>query len=313
MFRHLLVPLDGSRLAESALPAAAELARRLRASVTLLHILEPDAPPTVHGDRHLRSPAEAEGYLAGAADWMAARQVPAEVAFNQQQGDVAVTIARIGSAVGAGLIVLTTHGRSGVRGLLFGRVAQQVLQRGTIPVLLIQPSPAGRDAAFACRLVLVPMDGSETAERAISPAMVLADACEAEVVLMRVVPTVETVSGDQAAPARLLPTTTAAMLEVEAFEAGRYLDRIAESMRGEGRRVTTAVGRGDPVRVLANAARERQIDLIVMATHGRSGVSAVWTGSIASRLIGTGVKPVLLVRIEPAIGSAPDALVHPPA
>src|SRR3989449_6793810 len=170
VFRHLLVPLDGSRLAESALPAAAELARRLRASVTLLHVLEPDAPPTVHGDRHLRSPAEAEGYLAGTADWMAARQVSADVALNQQQGDVAVTIARIAGAVGADLIVLTTHGRSGVRGLLFGRVAQQVLQRGAIPVLLIQPSASGRDAAFACRRLLVALGGGGTSGRGPPPA-----------------------------------------------------------------------------------------------------------------------------------------------
>jgi len=149
VFRHLLVPLDGSRLAESALPAAAELAQRLGASVTLLHVLEPTAPPTVHGDRHLRSPAEAEGYLVGAVDWLAARQVSASVVLNQQQGDVAGTIARIGGAVGADLIVITTHGRSGVRGLLFGRVAQQVLRRGTIPVLLIPPSASGRDASFS--------------------------------------------------------------------------------------------------------------------------------------------------------------------
>ena len=308
MFGHLLVPLDGSRLAETALPAAAELARRLRASATLLHVLEPDAPPTVHGDRHLRSPAEAEGYLAGAADWMAARQVSADVALNQQQGDVAATIARIGGAVGADLIVLTTHGRSGVRGLLFGRVAQQVLQRGAIPVLLIQPSASGRDAAFAFRRLLVPLDGSDTSERALPAAAALAAAYGAELGLMRVVPTVDTVSGDQSAPARLLPTTTAAMLEVEAAEAGSYLERIAGGMRQEGRVVATAVGRGDPVRVLADAIRQRQVDLMVMATHGRSGVSAVWAGSVASRLIGTGATPVLLVRIPPHDEKTPDLL-----
>lgn len=312
MFRHLLVPLDGSRLAESALPAAAELARRLGASVTLLHILEPDAPSTVHGDRHLRSPAEAEGYLAGAADWMTARQVSAEVALNQQQGDVAATIARIGNAVGTDLIVLTTHGRSGLRGLLFGRVAQQVLQRGRIPVLLIQPSVSGRDASFAWRRLLVPLDGSDTAEHARAPATALAAACEAEIVLMRIVPTVETVSGDQLAPARLLPTTTAAMLEVEASEAGSYLERVAGGMRREGRTVTTAVGRGDPIRVLVDAAEQRGIDLIIMATHGRSGVSALWAGSIASRLVETGKKPVLLIRIPRTIGSTPDP-IHLPA
>ncbi len=112
---------------------------------------------------------------------------------------------------------------------------------------------------------------------------------------MRVVPTVETVSGDQAAPARLLRTATAAILEVEVSEATSYLERVAGGMRDQGRVAMTVVGRGDPVRVLADAARKREVDLIVMATHGRSGVSAVWAGSIASRLVGTGVTPVLLV------------------
>lgn len=312
MFRHLLVPLDGSRLAESALPAAADLARRLGASVTLLHVLEPDAPPAVHGDRHLRSPAEADGYLAGAVDWMTARQVSAEVALNQQQGDVAASIARIGSAVGADLIALTTHGRSGVRGLLFGRVAQQVLQRGRIPVLLIRPSASGRDASFACRRMLVALDGSDTAEYALAPAAALAAACGAEIVLMRVVPTVETLSGDQAAAARLLPTTAAAVLEVEASEAASYLERLAGGMRREGRTVTTVIGRGDPVRVLVDAAERREIDLLIVATHGRSGVSAVWAGSIASRLVETGRTPVLLIRIPCAVGSTPDT-IHLPA
>src|SRR5437867_10606100 len=151
---------------------------------------------------------------------MAARQVSADVALNQQQGDGAATSARSAGAVAADLIVRTAHRRSGVRGLLFVRVAQQVLQRGAIPVLLSQPSASGRDAAFACRRLLVPLDGSDTSERALPAAAELAAACGAELVLMRVVPTVDTVSGDQSAPTQLLPTTTAAMLEVEASEAG---------------------------------------------------------------------------------------------
>ena len=64
--------------------------------------------------------------------------------------------------------------------------------------------------------------------------------------------------------------------------------------------VTAVVGRGDPVRTLADAVRQRQVDVIVMATHGRSGVSAVWAGSVASRLVGTGATPVLLIRIPAA-------------
>jgi nucleotide-binding universal stress UspA family protein len=148
--------------------------------------------------------------------------------------------------------------------------------------------------------LLVPLDGSDTAEHALVPAAGLAAACEAEMVLMRVVPTVGTVSGDESATTRLLPTTTAAMLEVEASEAATYLERVAGGMRSQGRGVTTAVGRGDPVRALAEAARQREVNLIVMATHGRSGVSAVWAGSVASRLAGTSVTPILLIRIPAA-------------
>ncbi len=308
MFRHLLVPLDGSRLAESALPVAATLAQRLGASVTLLHVLEPDAPPTVHGDRHLRSPAEVEGYLAGSVDWMANRQVPATLAVNREYDDVAATIARIGGAGGADLIVLTSHGRSGLRGLLYGRVAQQVLQRGTIPVLLVQPSERGRDEPFQCRRLLVPLDRSETAEYALAPAVAVAGAFAAELVLMLVVPTVETVSGERSAPARLLPTATAALLDLETSEAVGYLERVAATVRGDGTVVTATVGRGDPVKELVIAADRREVDLIVMGTHGRSGVSAVWAGSVASRIVAAGVKPVLLIRIPRSIGSRPDAI-----
>src|SRR5947208_14279412 len=119
---------------------------------------------------------------------MAARQVSADVALNQQQGDVAATIARIGGAVGADLIVLTTHGRSGVRGLLFGRVAQQVLQRGAIPVLLIQPWASAREAAFAGGRLRGPLEGSNTSEAPLPAAPGLAPACGPGSVPVRVVP-----------------------------------------------------------------------------------------------------------------------------
>jgi len=80
----------------------------------------------------------------------------------------------------------------------------------------------------------------------------------------------------------------------------RMVERVAGGIREHERVVTAVVGRGDPVRALSDAARQRQVDVIVMATHGRSGVSAVWAGSVASRLVGTGVTPVLLIRIPSA-------------
>ncbi len=298
MFTRLLVPLDGSRLAESSLPAVMEFAQRLDARVTLYHAVERAAPATVHGDRHLTGPSEAESYLGGVTAWLAERGVRANLRVDADSGDVAAGIASAAAAERADLIVLCTHGWSGLRGLLFGRVAQQVLQRGKVPVLLVHPTPAGRSQPFACTRILVPLDGSETAEVALPAASELATACRAEILLAMVVPTVETISGERAAATRLMPSAAAALLDSEADEARRYLDAVAARLRASGQSPVLHVGRGEPVRALLDAAARADTDLIVMATHGRSGVSAMWAGSVASRIVGHSTRPVLLVRIR---------------
>src|SRR3989304_2512968 len=141
----MLGPLDGSRLAEAVLPVAAAFARALGAKVTLLHVVEPAAPATVHGDVHLTQAAEAEGYLRGVAGGMAAQGVHAE-GRGARGGEAAAVIASRAASLEADLIILCTHGRGEVRVLLFGRVAEQVLARGTIPVLFLKPAPVGRAA-----------------------------------------------------------------------------------------------------------------------------------------------------------------------
>ncbi len=297
MFHHLLVPLDGSRLAESALPAAASLAHHLNARVTLFHALERGAPAAVHGERHLREFAEAESYLREVRDWFTSRDVRAEVDLSLESADVAGTIADAAGRLGADLVVLCTHGGSGVRGILFGRVAQQVLQRGTIPVFLIQPSTAGRSQPFACHNIMVPLDGSEMAETALPAASTVARAFGATVLLIWVVPTVVTISGYRAAATKLLPTAAAALLDAEAVEAATYLGRVGGRLLAEGVATSLVVDRGEPVRVLLDTVVKRESDLIVMATHGRSGVDAVWAGSVASRIVSSSIRPILLVRI----------------
>jgi len=296
MFRRVLVPLDGSHLAESALPAAVGLARCLGAEVTLFHAVERGAPVTVHGDRHLTAEAEATAYLAEVASWVAERGVAVRTHLDATTDDVAGSIVGSGGEEAADLIVLCTHGRGGLRGLLFGRVAQQVLQRGRIPVLLVQPTPAGREQPFSCRRIMVPLDGSATAEAALPTASELTRACGAQMLFVLVVPTVQTVSGERAAATRLMPTAAAAVLESEAAEGVNYLRSVAgRAETGIG--VEVAVERGEPVGTLLDVAAKRGADLIVMATHGRSGVDAMWAGSVAARVIGHSTRPVLLVRV----------------
>ncbi len=296
MFRHVLVPLDGSRLAEAVLPVTAAFARALGAKVTLLHVVEPAAPATVHGDVHLTQAAEAETYLRGVAGWMAAQGVHAERLVDQG-GDVAAVIASRAASLEADLIILCTHGRGEVRVLLFGRVAEQVLARGTIPVLLMAPTAVRREETFTVRRLLVSLDGSEMAEAALPAAVVLARGFSAEILLIMVVPTVATITDDRAAAARLMPTAGAALLDAEAAQAATYLEGVKTRLAREGIAVSAVVKRGEPVRVLLDRLARPDTDLIVMATHGRSGVSAVWAGSVASRIVAQAARPVLLIRI----------------
>ncbi len=297
MFRHLLVPLDGSRLAETVLPAAAELAARMGAELTLLHVVESEAPARVHGERHLTVRGEAAAYLDEARGWLAGRGVSAGTRVEESPGDVAERIGREAAGIGADLVALCTHGGRGVRGLLFGRVAQQVLARGRIPVFLLPPSPQGREARFACRRVLVPLDGTEASEGVLPAAEALARAFESTLVLESVIPTLSTIRGVRGATARLMPRMGAAVLDEEASDAAVYLGQIVARLEEAGVAVEGVVERGEPVKVLEDAAARHDTDVFAMATHARAGVAAIWEGSTAARLLEKSGKPLLLVRI----------------
>jgi len=304
MFRHLLVPLDGSRLAEAVLPAVTALAGRLGAHVTLLHVLEQAAPKTVHGEPHLTRSEDAQAYLDGVATGLAALGLQVEAVVDREQEDVAKTIADRAAAHGADLIVICTHGYGGLRDLLFGRVAQQVLGSGTIPVLLIQPAD-GEQPPFAGRRILVPLDGTGPSEAALPVASALARASGAEVFLAHVVPTLMTLPGDRAAAAQLMPTAAAAMLDAEAERAATYLEGLRARVVAEGVNTQAMVDRGEPVQALVAAATAHRVDLVVMATHARSGMAAVWTGSVAARFLSHVAAPVLLVRAPSEGAGAP--------
>src|SRR5262245_16144765 len=142
MFTHLLVPLDGSSLAETALPAAAYLAHRLPARVTLLHLIERHPPSEIHHDRHLTNAADAEAYLADIKQ----QAFPADVAVKchvhtAEIDDVARSIADHINELAPDLIVMCTHGHGGWRRRLFGSKAQQVIALNKTPILLIPPAP----------------------------------------------------------------------------------------------------------------------------------------------------------------------------
>src|SRR5579884_3597977 len=217
----------------------------------------------------------------------------------QSRGDVAQSIVAHAADLDADLVILATHGAGGAKRVLFGSVPQQVLRKGVRPVLLIRPpeGQASREAAPTdVRRLLVPLDGQPPAEAALPIASVLAQAYAAELVLMHIVPTLTTIPGERASAARLAPSATAASLDLEEAEGRAYIQQMASGLRERGLRVSTWVGRGEPAQSLLEGAAHAAVEMIVMATHGRTGLDAVFSGSVASRIVARFTRPILLVR-----------------
>lgn len=298
MFSRLLVPLDGSQMAESALPIVARLAAAWDAEVLLLHVLERAAPASVHGERHLTRVEDAHAYLDAQAERL--REAGIRVtghAHEVPEGNVARSIVEHAAQEHAELIVLCTHGRGSVREILFGTIAQQVLRRGATPVLLTrQPERDRAPVAFEPRTILVPLDATAEAEAALGPAAWLARRLGACLRLVMVVATPSTMHGERAATATLLPRASQALLELEQEEAHRYLDALAARLAGADLPVSVEVRRGETAPALASEAASPGVGLVVAATHGRGGLQAIWAGSVTAGLLARTRAPVLLLR-----------------
>lgn len=296
MFTHLLVPLDGSRLAEAALPAAAALAQALRANVTLLHMIERRAPQEVHGERHLTEPAEAEEYLHD----VARRAFPAGVVVEThvhtaQVSDVAQAIVEHIAELHPDLIVMCAHGRGGLRDWVVGSIAQQAIGESERPILLLQSEGKAGPPSFA--RLLVALDGDPEHEQALAVAGELAVALHAALHLVMVVPTPGTLPGEQAATGLLLPGTTRAMLDLAEEGAQDYLTARVQQWKDRDLDAGAEVRRGDPPVEVVAAAEQWQADLIVLGTHGRAGSEAFWSGSAGAKIVALTRTPVLLVPV----------------
>lgn len=298
MFKRLLVPLDGSRLAESVLPVATYLAERFSATIVLFHAVEAGASSTVHGQRHLLSADEAQAYLNEVAKSLSSTSAPIETNVHAGSAlNVAQIIIDHVAELKADLVVLCAHGRGGWRDLVVGNIAQQVIQGGTTPVLFVRPGQADQAPSFSCRQILVPLDGTPIHEPALPVAAEIARVCHSTMHLLTVVPTLSTLSAERAGTALLLPTTVAAVLELAQRGAIEYLQSKAKEIMSDDLMVSTEVVRGDPATSILDGAKHVKADLIVMATHGRANIDAFWSGSVTPRVLFRSTTPVLLIRV----------------
>lgn len=298
-FARILVPLDGSRLAEAALPVAERLGDAFGAELVLLHVLERDARPTVHGDRHLTERSSADSYLRTLVDGLRARGAAATWHVHEvPQGDVPASIVEHGAENLADLIVLCTHGRGGVRDFVWGSIAQQVLRRGSTPVLLVRaPADGSAVTDFSPSTILVALDATAAAEAALPVAAMLARQLGTRLHLTMVVATLATMRDERRAASLLMPLSARLLLEIEREQAEAYLEQLAGRLRESGVTVETEVRRGDAADELAGEASEHGAGLVVAASHGRSGLQSIWAGGTVARLLSRTSAPVLLLRI----------------
>ena len=298
MFKHLLVPLDGSPMAEATLPAVASLAKIFGASVTLFHVIEHGAPQEIHGQRHLTNPEEAEKYLMDIASASFTDDIPVQQHVHSSEvSDVAKSIVGHVEEMGADLIVMCTHGRGGVRGFMFGRIAQQVAGLDKTPVLLVPPVQTTGTRIFSLSKILVTLDGNPEHEDSLLIASGLAQICKAELNLLMVVHKFNTLSGEEAAKAKMHPGATHVLLDLAAQEAREYLHRLTASLQAKGLAATAVVYRGDPAKIITSTAEQLQAGLIILATHGKTGMDAFWSGSATPNVTSRSIIPLLLVPV----------------
>jgi len=285
MYNRILVPLDGSELAEQPLPYVQQVASRLNSEVILLASCDA-------GERWVRP---LRSYLDNRAEEFRSLGVRAGAAV--VQGDAATEILDFAEANNVDLIAMSTHGRSGPALWVMGSVANKVFQRSRIPLLLVRPSnleTIAIDKEFPRILLL--LDGSTFTAATVPYIEALAKGMTSDVVLLRVVEPVHTphvgnhTEGfDTAACEKEL--TARAMKETR-----RYLTRMEGALRRNGVKATSELLVGKPTEVILQYCEENPISLIAMATHGFSGITKWICGSVASKIVQCSSKPLLLVR-----------------
>jgi nucleotide-binding universal stress UspA family protein len=293
---HLLIPLDGSSLAEAALPVAETLARCLPARMTLLHLLEANPAESIHGDKHLTDPDEANAYLAE----LRRTKLPADLdvalhVHDSRISDVAAGIVAHQAELHPDLIVMCTHGPAGLDRIMRGSLAQQVVGLGETPLLLVRPELLPRGEPYRLGQILVALDGRPEHEGGLTWALLLARASSCQLHLLSVIPNVLSLAGKQATISRFLPGTIFKLRDIAANQLRDYLKIHLGHVRETGIFATAEVCDGKIPERIVTAANDQNADLIVMATHGKAGTQAFWDNSVAVDVQSRTVRPLLLV------------------
>jgi nucleotide-binding universal stress UspA family protein len=299
MEKRILVPLDGSPAAETALADAAAIAGRRGCGLLLLHVVALDkGERTYRFHRSAAQPAgevvdHATAYLQGVQQRLADHGVTAELLVDE--GDPAVRIIHhVERDESVEMVAMATHGRGGIRRLLMGSVADKVFRATHKPLLLLRPEETAADQQLdkQYQTILVPLDGSPTAAQALWYAQELAEEMQARLVLVGVAPELEDLLlgvGDT------LPLWMDDSLQKQKADLRDYLATAAANLASARLPVETRVVSGLPAEAILKACQDDRADILVISSHGRSGFQRLWYGSVATKLVHSAHVPLLLI------------------
>ena len=284
----ILVPLDGSQLAEAVLPVASSIAEKLGASLVLLHVLEQEPPRDVHGEPHLARADEAAAYLDERARTLRAPGVTVEVDVHERPvGNVAAAIDRHAHEHGADLIAMCAHGRTNPIDRLLGSIAERILRGGSTPILLRTVREPSNDP-FELRNLLVPIDFEHDLDEALTVVRMLAGAYGAGVTLLSV-----REPGPSEA-ARLLPGTTALAERFALDDLRRRIEELAARLRADIAEVRTDVSDRRPSAAILAALEPASLVVLVTDAHG--GPAGWFDPSTTQQLLGRPDLTLLLIK-----------------
>ncbi|MCC6168573.1 MAG: universal stress protein [Caldilineaceae bacterium] len=297
MFQRVLIPLDGSALAEQVLAHVGQFVLPTTTELVLVRVLETMRyPPSRYGPVPMDLFDSVRRQYASYLEEMSIQPQAAQyrVVTVVAEGDAATEILKTAQNCGADLIAMTTRGRSGLKRWALGSVAEHVLEGASLPVLLVREQPGG--AHNRLQRIMVPLDGSALAEQVLPYAQWLAQTTGAKLLLLQVVddPEVE-FSNAQWPPS----ATSSSPHEHGVALAQEYLQAVCDRLQAVGLTCHYKVLGGIPHQSICQIAQRRRIDMVVMSTHGNSDLRRWLFGSVANHVIRGVSCPVLVVRELP--------------
>lgn len=296
----IIVPLDMSETSETALPVAKAFVADSGASVLLVTVIDVSTEfaawmrDSTDTEDFQNEQASAQEYL----DGLASRFSGVDVQTAVRAGRPEVEILSLLDEATDPLVVMSSHGRSGFNRLLVGSVAGRIVSGAPCPVVVVRASDSGEPIPEirSIERVLVPLDGSDFAEQALEAALVSLESKKLHFHLVRIPETMTWQAtpglGSGAANYQMMET----YMEATREEATVYLTEVAGRLEGRGYEVTWEVRDGVISDEVVAAADEHNVDLVVIATHGRTGFRRLVMGSVAERILRDVSAPLMMVR-----------------